>query len=135
MLTPNEGKLLHINGSLMNLEPEVEYLACLWSSSSGQASWPIRFKLYAPEGSNTNEISKNALRIYPNPVAENILYLESNDIVNSIQIFDLSGKKVLNMHVEQKGIINIPVGNIESGLYILRVETEDGVKSMKFSKK
>jgi hypothetical protein len=133
MLTPNEEKLLHIKGSLMGLEAGKEYQACLWAIK--QASWSIRFKLYAPKGSDIAQTSVGGITIYPNPVAGNALYLRSDDVVNSVQIFDLSGKKLLSMNVAQSGVINIPVGDVESGLYILRAETKDGAKTMKFSKR
>lgn len=82
-----------------------------------------------------DNIVASDIKLYPNPVVESMLYLESEKTINSVSVFDLAGKKLLNLAVNQHGIIEIPVQNLSTGLYILHADTEEGIKTMKFNKK
>jgi hypothetical protein len=56
----------------------------------------------------------------------------------SIEIFDIKGQKIHEIPTElmQKGIQIVPVfegqNNITSGVYIIKVKTDDTVKQIKF---
>ncbi|CAH0213978.1 T9SS type A sorting domain-containing protein [Chryseobacterium sp. Bi04] len=71
----------------------------------------------------------NDIKIYPNPVSD-ILTISTTD-VNSIEIFDISGKK---MGVSTNGN-KIDVRNIPAGNYLLYIQTKGGVISKPFIKK
>jgi hypothetical protein len=74
------------------------------------------------------------ITLYPNPV-HNMLSLKSEEIVKMIRITDLLGKEVLCVKSEKNGEIFIAVENLKSGTYILRSETQNGIKAAKFIKK
>jgi sugar lactone lactonase YvrE len=63
----------------------------------------------------------NALAVYPNP-ATDYLHIENNDVtIESIDLYDINGKVVKNFKPAEVQNNNIPVSNITSGNYILKV--------------
>lgn len=63
------------------------------------------------------------LSIYPNPVSNGTLYVNSNNsIEKSVAIFDILGKQVANT-TTSNGAVN--VGSLNAGVYIVKI-TEEG---------
>lgn len=76
-----------------------------------------------------DELEAGAVVVYPNP-ASDILNVQSNFEIQSIQIVDLSGVIVAN------GVENsISVANLASGMYVINVTTETGIATQTFVKK
>ncbi len=71
--------------------------------------------------SSTGETASSAqLRIYPNPVAE-LLYIETERIGTvRLQVVDVFGRTVAEYELEER--LEIPVGNLAAGTYVLVVE-------------
>lgn len=72
------------------------------------------------------------LNIYPNP-ATDILNIESNAI-QQIEIFDISGKKLLSENYKTLRNISLNVLNYPKGVYFIKVYTATGRKAAKFIK-
>jgi hypothetical protein len=70
--------------------------------------------------------------IYPNPVKDiiNILYV---DIIDSITLFDISGKQVINKQGKQKEI-QMDLSNLSSGVYMARIISGNTTKILKVVK-
>jgi hypothetical protein len=62
----------------------------------------------------------NELSVYPNPT-NSVWYLNSEEIIHEIQIYDLSGRLIITEHPHQSGIIQIDAFDLESGMYLLRI--------------
>jgi hypothetical protein len=76
----------------------------------------------------TNEEYISGLKIYPNPVSNGTLFVESDsNIERTITIFDVLGKQVLNTTTSNT-VIN--VSTLNSGVYMLKV-TEEGKTATK----
>lgn len=72
----------------------------------------------------------NKFNVFPNPVRD-FIYIQSKERLESIEIIDLSGRKIpLNVNSYNK----IQVTNLTPGIYILRAIFEQGVYSHKFIK-
>jgi hypothetical protein len=71
--------------------------------------------------------NKTALKIYPNPVQDvlnfELLNLDSDQPV-LIQVSDISGRIVLSTSVKVEGSNSIHVGKLESGCYLIKVNTD-----------
>jgi len=82
------------------------------------------------EGVNVKEINQQSILIYPNPVSEQSLNIESADMIESYSISDLTGRTILqgNIHAE-KASINLK--DLTIGLYLLKVETSKRSLSQK----
>ncbi len=72
--------------------------------------------------------------LYPNPATDK-LYLQSDELVKSIRITNLSGNQVLLIQPNTRGNITIPVSELSAGTYILQLTTDSGIKVIKFIKK
>ena len=80
--------------------------------------------------SSVNEDELNTITVYPNP-AENNITIQSGVTVENVEIYSLSGLKVMDEHSNQ-----IDISNLKAGLYIVKVKTADGkIKHQKIHKK
>ncbi|WP_100610158.1 T9SS type A sorting domain-containing protein [Confluentibacter lentus] len=68
------------------------------------------------------ELLKNSIGLYPNPV-NNLLYLSSNIKVEKVSLFDVLGKRIDNIKIENDAI---NLSNIKIGIYLLKIETDRG---------
>lgn len=75
--------------------------------------------------------AKASLRVFPNPTSD-VLSISSDKKIESVTIFDLSGKKVQSL----KGTNQINVSSLAKGNYMLQVSYSGGaVENTKFIKK
>lgn len=86
------------------------------------------------EDCNLNTIDFNKdfnVTIYPNPT-QNILNINSEQIIKAISVYDLMGKKV---NINQVSNSKVDVSNLAKGLYVLKIVSEkNDIKIMKFIK-
>jgi hypothetical protein len=62
----------------------------------------------------------NDFKVFPNP-SNGDFYINSNEQVETIELFDLSGRKVMDLPTQNAGIQQVSVS--QSGVYILQVRT------------
>jgi uncharacterized repeat protein (TIGR01451 family) len=81
---------------------------------------------------STEAFDLSRIKMYPNPVAD-MLYLEVPNTlkVNSIQLFDISGKLIIAFENHK----TLDVNGINQGMYILRIETDKGEFNQKVIKR
>ena len=77
------------------------------------------------ENYNSNQIS-----IFPNPTT-NTLFINGLPKNSNIKIFDVLGKEVLNFETTNN---QINISNLQSGIYILKIENENKIVTKKFIK-
>jgi len=85
-------------------------------------------------GSKDGVTISNGVSLYPNPVSSN-LYLNAPEVVKTIQILDLTGKQIAIFYPDMKGTIEVNVGFLNRGTYILRYVTERDTCTERFIKK
>ena len=73
------------------------------------------------------------LIIYPNPV-NNILKIISNHIINSYELFDISGRLIFTENDLNKKKFEIDISNLDSDIYILNTYSETKHESFKILK-
>jgi hypothetical protein len=79
----------------------------------------------------TSETSgHNNMGIYPNPTWDYLNVKTQSKIVN-LEVYDMTGRKI-NVELNDN---KIDVRNLQSGNYILKIETKEGIKTEKFIKK
>lgn len=70
--------------------------------------------------------SQNTLKLYPNPV-ENILNIQvpsSNKNSYVLELFDITGKLVLEKRIDNDQFNNVHVGHLEKGNYMIAITSE-----------
>ena len=80
-----------------------------------------------------NTLNASHFEIYPNP-ARDILQLSTDVLIHHIVITDLLGKQLKIMTPTKTDLLSIPVGDLKSGTYLIKVETNNEIKTMKFFK-
>jgi hypothetical protein len=89
----------------------------------------LSFTIGYPE---SNAVNNQKISVYPNPFNQNIItefYLDGNNQTN-IEIFDLSGRLLYEMHLQTrsgKNTISLPLEHISDGTYIIHVKTSDRI--------
>lgn len=80
-------------------------------------------------GSGIAETLNNSIHVYPNP-ASDWIYVNSSSKINSLTIYDLSGKKI----AEKANTNRLDISEINSGTYLMEVITKEGRKVTLFMK-
>ncbi len=81
-------------------------------------------------GVQDQEKLEEFVNAYPNP-AQDVINIASSLDVNSVSVFNVSGKQVFFDQNERNRKFAIDVTNYEKGLYFVRIETSHGVVSKK----
>ena len=70
----------------------------------------------------TGQITKASLS--PNPAQDKVeISLNSDELIKDIQLFDVTGKLILNQNNINKSSTNLYVSDLNSGLYIVSIKT------------
>lgn len=81
---------------------------------------------------NTDSFFKNNFSIYPNPVNDMVTISSlNNSEIAKVSITDINGRTVKEVN---SNVSNISVGDLNAGIYFLKVTTSEGVGTSKFVK-
>ena len=76
-------------------------------------------------GIDTDEVPRNSMRVYPNPVKD-VLYIDYNGIqVKRVFLSSMTGQKIY----ESDDVAPIHVENYRKGMYVLTIQTENNTIS------
>lgn len=122
--------LIHGSGLLSN--PDMSYTKAMKYIDSIQGYINPRMMRVMQIGNwealSVNEnVSNNKLNVYPNPANGNVNITLGNVSMNNIQIFDISGKLVKSVN-NAGNIFSFNTSELNNGLYLVRVQTENSVE-------
>jgi 1,4-alpha-glucan branching enzyme len=89
---------------------------------------PGEFRIYGNQAStlsNKNFENQLDIQVYPNPVSE---AFQINKAVESISIFDLSGKVIKRFKGKYEKGFSFNISDLSQSFYILKIETDTGKK-------
>lgn len=78
-------------------------------------------------------VNKSQVKVYPNPVVD-VLNIEADSKVNTVQVFDLTGK-VVSSHTLDSVKNQVNLSKLTPGVYVVNIQTEKGIQSVKIVKK
>jgi len=78
-------------------------------------------------GIEENELC--SISIYPNP-ATNLVNIESEDIINSIQIINYTGQLIYTQHTSGN-TVQVNTNDFPSGVYFVNINTSEGITTQK----
>ena len=84
--------------------------------------------------SSTDEVKLNDIILYPNPVTDNLI-IKTNSIFSGYyaKVFSVLGQEVGSVELnEQQNNINL--SHLRKGIYLVKIETENGIKTFKIIK-
>ena len=82
----------------------------------------------------TFDINISAFAYYPNPVKDN-LFFTGKEKVQFVQIFDTTGKLIINKESKANSIQQLDVTALPKGTYLVKAQTDKEVKTFKIIKK
>jgi hypothetical protein len=86
---------------------------------------------YSDHTANIKTEEKTNIRVFPNPATDWLSFkINDNERVLRFSLFDISGRKIMDV---QPTTSTISLENINSGMYLYRIETEEGFFSGKIS--
>lgn len=72
-------------------------------------------------------------KVYPNPAIDN-LSIGTKEVVHRLEVFDALGRKVI-YKIPNQNNFSIDISSLEQGIYILKLQTKEGIGSYKVVKK
>ena len=72
-------------------------------------------------------------KVYPNPASDTWTISTQNNLITSVEVFNLLGKRVVLQNNNSTNVA-ISTQGLTSGIYIARITTEQGTKSVKLIK-
>lgn len=109
-----------------------DILVVFETDGTGQADgWEIMYQSIVL-GVDNNIATNNKISLYPNP-ADSQITLNNIDNNSQITIFDLCGKKLLE--IKNPSNNNIDVSQLKKGIYFIEVNTNNVKNTLKFVKK
>lgn len=85
---------------------------------------------------NTNDFFKSNFVVYPNPVKDVISLRNTTGVtILSAEIFDINGRTVKNLEVETLESTQNNISELTSGMYFLKITSQEGVGITKIMKK
>ncbi|MBK9743146.1 MAG: T9SS type A sorting domain-containing protein [Saprospiraceae bacterium] len=85
---------------------------------------------------NTFENEPSSVKVFPNPTDELLTFVieNGNEVMEDIEIIDLSGRVVIVIEQRKNLIYTMPVASLESGIYFYQVKTNQQTMVGKFVK-
>ena len=110
----------------------------LWNGSGFNASADTTTYLdniTALTSATANLDDKNLFesKVYPNPASDTWTISTQNNLITSVEVFNLLGKRVVSQNNNSTNVA-ISTQGLTSGIYIARITTEQGTKSVKLIK-
>ncbi len=107
------------------------YYIQVWHDSNNAGLFGIVIESLSSGAINDNTI--NGLSLYPNPAKTEFIVDSSNETINSIEVFTISGQKVINLHPHNnKTIVNI--SQLSKGVYFVKIQANEKVNTYRLIK-
>lgn len=85
---------------------------------------------YTYEVTLVKDLISAGILIYPNP-AEGLVTLDvANESMESISIFNIQGREVMNMNALSRSSITLDISGFESGMYYIKIEGDDELQGI-----
>lgn len=110
-----------------NLVIEVD---CNTPSTTNINTWASvdNFVLTRTVATKVQTVESMSLKTYPSPFNDNLM-VESAETIKSIHIYSINGQRIKDLTVNSTRA-NIGTSDFSKGVYMLKIETENGVKTM-----
>lgn len=139
IIDENESQTVQFKGSI-DL-PDDEYLIALfyydngWEQLGPSSNSILSFNLITVVSSvyNPSDYSSNSLQLGPVPT-ENYLNIYSSSEILSAEVYSMTGQRMISKKFDYLKDTQIDVSTLNSGIYLLKVNTHEGMKIKGFVK-
>ncbi|MFZ4581812.1 MAG: T9SS type A sorting domain-containing protein [Paludibacter sp.] len=84
-------------------------------------------------GLNNPETAANIVKVYPNP-ASDFIRIESAEKLQQVDVYDFGGRLQLTVNTNDNKI-EIPINQLQKGIYLLKIKTDKGISNNRIIKK
>ncbi|MGB5417423.1 T9SS type A sorting domain-containing protein [Algibacter sp.] len=99
---------------------EYEYINDIWVESYKTIFY---YSDYNNQLSVKDKLLADAVRVYPNP-ATDFLTIDSKIPILGVEVYNILGEKIMDV---RSNFNSIPLSNISNGIYIFKIQSENGV--------
>ena len=86
-------------------------------------------------GLSVDEFTADQVVMYPNPAGDQLqIQWNANDPLESVQIFDITGKQVLSLDMNQNTGLTVDVSELATGLYLVKFQSAIGTATKRLIK-
>jgi len=78
------------------------------------------------------ELLESGLSVYPNPLSGNMLNVSSESLIQTIELYDYSGHRLIQKTLNTKNA-GLSMNGIAKGIYFLKVMDDSGIRVVKLS--
>ncbi|EPR71206.1 Glycosyl hydrolase, family 16 [Winogradskyella psychrotolerans RS-3] len=96
--------------------------------------WYDNLYVYRAPTLSTNEFELENVSVYPNPTNSVWNIQTTNQSISSVQVFDVLGKQVVSMTPNSTNV-SIDASGLIKGIYIAKIISNNGIKTIKLIKK
>ena len=94
--------------------------------SAGYSNFKLdNLKLISTTNPITNIESTHLIDVFPNPIANTFQVESKIQGFQKIQLFELSGKKVLEKEIDNSNNEAVSIAHLQNGIYIILIETQN----------
>ena len=86
-----------------------------------------------PQELSLNTLARNKTIIFPNPATTEVTIIANNEIINTLELFDLQGRKLQTKTVNDRSV-KIDISQYEKGTYIVVLRTDRRIVKEKILK-
>ncbi len=109
---------------------ELIWFGKISDASNAELSVATSSVFLVDDTASVDDVNSNEIIIYPNPVKEELFINASKLQANSIQVYDMSGRVVLNLD-NTLSTESINVSELKQGIYILVTDTKKQFRFLK----
>jgi hypothetical protein len=119
-----------VNLSGLGYANQTVYVAFILETTQGFKLYFNNIEARVDDPLSLNELAEISLVLYPNPTS-NSLHIQTEASIQSSEIYALNGQMIQQHGKEQ----NIDVSGLNPGLYLIRIQTAQGVVTKRFEKR
>lgn len=116
---PTNGTTMTVTAPNLPANQTVYFGVGIWSTPNNLMFDVTDFTVTAAPAS-VAENSIDGLKVYPNPVKD-LLKLEAQDVIDSVEIYNLAGQKVKSVTGSGRLEENVDVSSLASGVYSVKI--------------
>ncbi len=93
-------------------------------------------QIQLPSGIEDAKTNSSTIKIYPNPVEDELKMENGNLKIENVKILDMTGKIISHFPFSTfHPQFSIPVSTLPKGIYLLQIQTQNRIETVKFIKK
>ncbi len=103
-------------------------------AAAGEKTYYFDDVKFGPDLTNVNnQLLVEGIEVFPNPTSSNWLITSENTDINRLEIFDLNGRLIVSIHPNTQNV-TVDATDFTNGIYIAKISTDIGARSMKLVK-